>query len=150
MAASLIYTTEGEGQSDASPFPSRQGFKDLDRKDLSRGGDGMSDNRTYALVRDGTVISDEKGQVLDLLHFSKVHVHVRVKVPANASQTLQMQHSAVDEDGAFEDLGPTYDISAAGNQIQHYSGFLRYVRFEASGSISTQPTLSVVVVAKEY
>ena len=104
-------------------------------------------NASYTLLRDGTVTSDETSEVLNLGPFSKFHVHVRVKIAANASQTLQMQHSAINEDGAFEDIGNTLDIASVGNAIEDYSNFLTYVRFKASGSISTQPTLSVYVIA---
>ena len=106
-------------------------------------------NTTITVMKDGTVNSDAKGEVIDLGIYGKFYVHVHVKVAANASQTLQVQHAAFNEDGAFEDLGTTIDIASTGNVTQNYDNFLRYVRFEASGSISNQPTLSIYIVAKE-
>ena len=109
----------------------------------------MAQNRSVVLMKDGTVINDETGEVLDLQDYKTLQVHVHVKVAANASQTLQLQHSAVNEDEAFVNLGTTYDIASTGNKIKSYDEFLRYVRFKASGSISTQPTLTLAVVAKD-
>ncbi len=107
------------------------------------------DNLTITVMKDGTVTSDAKGEVFDLGGYGKLFVHQHVKVASNASQTLQLQHSAFNEDGAFEDLGSTLDIVSTGNDTQNYENFLRYVRFVASSSISTQPTLSLYMVAKE-
>jgi len=95
------------------------------------------------------MITDETGEVLDLLHYKTMQVQVQVKVAANSGQTLQLQHSAVNEADAFIDLGTTFDIASVGNQIKSYDEFLRYVRLKASGSITTQPTLSIAVMAKE-
>ncbi len=110
----------------------------------------MANNQVFTLIKDGTVVSDSKGEVLDLLDFSRLQVEVRVKVASNASQTIQLQHAAANEADLFVDLGPTYALDAVGNVVNNYESFLRYVRMVASGSISTQPTLSVGVVAKEY
>jgi len=109
----------------------------------------MADNSFFILMRDGTMISDETGEVLDLQDHKTLQVQVHVKVAANASRVLQLQHSAVNEDDAFVNLGTTYDIASTGNKIKSYDEFLRYVRFKASGSISTQPTLTLAVVAKD-
>jgi len=106
-------------------------------------------NKVITLIKDGTVVSDARGEVMDLGPYGKFFIHVHVKVASNASQTIQIQHSAFNEDGAFEDLGSTIDIASTGNKTQNYENFLRYVRLEASASISTQPTLSVYLVAKE-
>jgi len=109
----------------------------------------VADNSSNILMRDGTMITDETGEVLDLLHYKTMQVQVQVKVAANSGQTLQLQHSAVNEADAFIDLGTTFDIASVGNQIKSYDEFLRYVRLKASGSITTQPTLSIAVMAKE-
>jgi len=106
-------------------------------------------NRAITAIKDGTVVSDERGAVFDLLGFKKLQVQVSVKVAANASQTLQLEHSAVDDEDAFTSLGSTIDIASTGNKISEIDGYLRYVRFKASSSISTQPTLSAYVIAKE-
>lgn len=106
-------------------------------------------NQSITMLKEGTVISDEKGEVVDLGAFSKIHFQVRVKVAANASQTLQIQHAAVNEDAAFLDIGTALDIATAGTDEVQMDNFLRYVRYLASGSISTQPTLSLYVIAKE-
>ncbi len=106
-------------------------------------------NKVITLVKDGTVLSDAKGEVIDLGSFGKVLVHVHVKVAANASQTLQLEHSAVDDEDAFTSLGNTIDIASTGNKISEVTGYLRYVRYKASASISTQPTLSMHIIAKE-
>jgi len=105
-------------------------------------------NQEFTLIKDGTMISDEKGQVLDLLHYNELEVQVRVKIAANSGQTLQLQHSAVNEDGAFAGTGSTFDLATTGNKVNSYGSFLRYIRLVASGSISTQPTLTAVLVAK--
>ncbi len=110
----------------------------------------MADNKVINLLKNGTVVSDSKGEVLDLLHYSRLQVEVKVKVASNASQTIQLQHAAVNEAEAFEDLGPTYALDSVGNVVNSYSSFLRYVRMVASSSISTQPILSVGVIAKQY
>jgi hypothetical protein len=106
-------------------------------------------NQVFTMMKDGTVVSDGKSAVLDLGLFGKIHAHVHIKVAANASQTIQFQHAAINEDGAFDDLGSAVSIAATGNQTLTANNFLRYVRFQASSSISTRPTLSVFVVAKE-
>jgi len=110
----------------------------------------MADNQVFTLIKDGTVVSDSKGEVLDLLHYSRLQVEVRVKVASNASQTVQLQHAAANEADLFEDLGPTYALDAVGNVVNNYSSFYRYVRMVASSSITTQPIISVAVLAKEY
>ncbi len=106
-------------------------------------------NRAITAIKDGTVISDERGEVHDLLGYKKLQVQVAVKVAANASQTLQLEHSAVDDEDTFTSLGSTIDIASTGNQISEVENFLRFVRFKASSSISTQPTLSAYIIAKE-
>ncbi len=110
----------------------------------------MSDNRSLALVKEGTVTSNETGEVCDMLAYCRLQVQVRVKVAANASQTLQLQHAAIDEDAAFVNLGSAYDIAAVGTYYISYDSFMRYLRVVASGGISTQPPLSVYVIGKEY
>jgi len=100
-------------------------------------------------MKDGTMITDETGEVIDLLQYKTLQVQVHVKVAANASQTLQLQHSAVNENDAFMDLGTTFELSSTGNKIKSYDEFLRYVRFKASDSITTQPTLTIVAMAKK-
>jgi hypothetical protein len=99
-------------------------------------------------MQDGTMITDEKGEVFDLLQFANLEVQVHVKEAANSGETLQLQHSAVDMDDAYVDFGSTFDIAATGNEIKSYSEFLRFIRFKASSNITTQPTLTIVVVAK--
>jgi len=110
----------------------------------------MAENKSIILLKNGTVVSDSEGQVVDLLAFCRLQVEVRVKVPSNAGETLQLQHAAANESELFVDLGPTYALDAAGAVVNNYSSFLRYVRFVASSSISTQPTLTVAMIAKEF
>ena len=109
----------------------------------------MADNSSNILMKDGTMITDETGEVLDLLQYKTMQVQVHVKVAANASQTLQLQHSAVNEEDAFDDLGTTFDIASTGSKSKSYDEFLRFVRLKASASITTQPTLSIAVLAKK-
>jgi len=106
-------------------------------------------NRAITVMEDGTVTTDSSGRVYDLQDFKKLHVQVRVKVAANSGQTLQVQHSAVDEEDTFMNLGSTIDIASTGNKGVSFDEFLRFVRVKASSSITTQPTLSVYVIAKE-
>jgi len=110
--------------------------------------DAMDENLTFVVMQDGTMITDEKGEVYDLLQFALLEVQVHVKEAANSGETLQLQHSAVDVDDAYVDLGSTFDIATTGNKIASQGEFLRFIRFKASTNITTQPTLSIVVVAK--
>jgi hypothetical protein len=75
---------------------------------------------------------------------------VVVKVPSNAGETLQLQHAAENEAELFVDLGPTYALDAADSVVYNYDSFLRYVRLVASSGITTQPTLTAAIVAKEF
>jgi len=106
-------------------------------------------NQAFSMMEDGTVVSDGVSGVLDLGLFGKMHAHVHLKIAANASQTIQFQHAAINEDGAFANLGSAVSIASTGNQTLTADNFLRYIRFKASSSISTRPTLSVYVIAKE-
>lgn len=106
-------------------------------------------NITIMVMKDGTVISNAKGEVYDLGDFARFFVHLYVKVPANSGQTLQIQHAGSNEDGAFVDIGSTLDLATAGNDVQEFTNFLRYVRYVTSSGITTQPTLSIYLVAKE-
>ena len=51
----------------------------------------MAENKSIILLKNGTVVSDSEGQVVDLLAFCRLLVEVRVKVPSNAGETLQLQ-----------------------------------------------------------
>ena len=106
-------------------------------------------NRAITVMKAGTVVSNERGRVYDLEAYKKIHAQVYVKVAANSSQTLQLEHSAVDDEDAFTNLGSTIDIASTGNKVSSIDAFLRFVRIKASGSITTLPTLSIYLVAKE-
>ena len=106
-------------------------------------------NSVTTMMKDGTVVADECGEILDFGPFKALQIQVHVKVAANSGSTLQMQHSAVDDEDTFIDLGSAIDIATTGNKIGSEDEFLRYVRFKASSGITTQPTLSMYVVAKE-
>lgn len=113
----------------------------------------MSSNRSITMKRDATVISDEKGEVVDLLGFTRMQAQLHVKKAANASQYVQLEHSAVNSDDCFKELGGTFDIAPGAvpsNEYNTYSNFLRYIRLRASNSITTQPTITFTVIAKEY
>jgi hypothetical protein len=100
-------------------------------------------------MKDGTVISGEIGTVYDLLAFKKLNIQVYVKVAANSGRTLQLQHSAVDDEDTFMDLGSSLDIATTGSKEVDMDDYLRYVRIKASSGITTQPTLSIFLIAKE-
>ncbi len=106
-------------------------------------------NESITVMKEGTWISDEKDEVFDLGAYKSLYVHVRIKVPSNASQYVVLQHAAINEDGAFENLGSNLSLATAGNETEDVAEFMRYVRFVASSSISTQPTVSIYIVAKE-
>ena len=106
-------------------------------------------NKAITLKKDALVIADETGETQDLGAYSKLHVHLRVKLGSNASQNIQFQHSAVDEDGSYKDLGSSLTLATTGNYVEDVSNFLRYVRYSASNGITTNPTVSLFIIAKE-
>lgn len=110
----------------------------------------MSNYVSSTLINKSTVITGDKTEALDLLDYSTLELELRVRVPANAGITLEMQHSAVNDDECFDGLGTALGIASADdrNQTQSYSNFLRYVRLIVNGTVTTQPTLTAVVVAK--
>ena len=106
-------------------------------------------NKAITVKKDSLVIADEVGEAYDLGAYTKLHVHLRVKLGSNASQNIQLQHSAVDEDGAYKALGSSLTLVTVGNYSQDVSNFLRYVRYTASNGITSNPTVSLFIIAKE-
>jgi len=107
------------------------------------------ENKAITVMQDGTFISGERGTVFDLLEYKALHFQVYVKVAANSGRTLQVQHSAINDEDTFVDLGSTIDLASTGSKELDLDEFLRFVRIKASAGITTQPTLSIYLIAKE-
>ena len=87
---------------------------------------------------------------MDLLNFRHLELALRVRVPANNGVEVELQHSAVNEDDCFDVVGNAMGITSGDdeNQTQTYTNFLRYVRLKTIGTVTTQPTLTAVLIAK--
>jgi len=109
----------------------------------------MSDNQAVKVLENATIGASQIGTPIDLGAFSTFHIQMHVAIVANSGQTLKFQHAAINENDYFEDIGSTMDLNAAGTANQEFGVFLRYVRWVASAGITTNPTLSLYIIAKE-
>lgn len=106
-------------------------------------------NRAISIKKGAQVFSDETGSSYDLGAYSKLQLHLRVKVASNAAKSIQFEHAATDDDLAYMNVGDSMTLAGTGNFFVTVSDFLRYVRFKASSGITTVPTVSLFVIAKE-
>ena len=90
---------------------------------------------------------DTKTASMDLGAGRQFGIHIRVLKDGTAG-TITFEHSAVDEDAAFEPFGTARALNATGNYPEIIDGYLRYVRVVAS-SVEGGPVVSAYGIAKE-
>ena len=84
----------------------------------------------------------------DAGQYNKLQVNFSV-LTAGSAGTLKLQHAAVNEDKAYEDLsGASVNLNSAGNSFVTVSDFLRFVRW-SSASAAGSPVALIDIIAKQ-
>ena len=110
----------------------------------------MAENQSVTLLQNQLLREgDKSGKGVDLGAFNVLKVHINVHVVSGAgSGELVMQHAAVDEECDYADLGNGFDLNDSGPNTHDQTDFLRFIRWRTGNTFTTDPTVSLIIIAK--
>ncbi len=96
----------------------------------------------------GASQSSERDQILDAGAHTTLEAQFRI-VNAGSTGSVQLQHSATGEPGAWVDLGSAIALNATTNTHVTHSSFLRFVRWTTDAATAGSPIGLIDVIAKD-
>lgn len=108
----------------------------------------MSDNIAIRMLDRQVVTPDAFGEAVDLGSMNTIGAQIRVLDPGSAG-SIELQHSAVNEESSFVVLGSGVNLNTVSNDVQTHSSFLRYVRWGSDSNVAGSPVVQIDIIAKE-
>lgn len=109
----------------------------------------------YTRVLDASTLSDGDGaeptHAVDLGEYRELHIFVRVtEAGTGESPTLVVEHSSRGETDTYVpfETPVSVDLTTTGNTWVQVSGFLRYVAWRLTGTLSASAVVTLDIVAK--
>ena len=104
--------------------------------------------RMLDAVELGTDDKTDRADIFDAGAFNTLQIQARV-LKAGASGTIEVQHAAVKEVGAWRALCAQNSLTTTTNTLITHDNFLRYVRWIVKGTVTDGPVAVLDVIAKE-
>ncbi len=106
----------------------------------------------YSRLIDATQLGPNQIQprdlVLDLGAYNKLQIQARV-LKGGTAGNLQLEHSAVMEEGSWIALGTPISLAGVSNTLITHGDFLRFVRWTTDATVAGGPVVTIDIVAKE-
>lgn len=109
-------------------------------------------NQAVRLMDRQIVKANYVGPGVDLREYATLEVSFQMlDAGGSTAGAIFLQHAAVDEEGAYTQLGVALDLFGAAPVVSHQSlSFLGYVRWTTNANVNGQPLAAIEIIAKEH